>query len=415
MYQVGGWLDLLRDRQRPRAAVVSRRIPLNVIILGLTSLFTDISSEMVVSILPLYLVGFLRLSPVQFGLVDGLYQGVSALVQLASGVMSDRWQRYKTVAGAGYALSAAARVGLLITTAWMGITGLLTIDRLGKGIRTAPRDALISLSVERQHLGVAFGVHRAFDAFGAMLGPIVAFLILRRLPGGFDVVFVASLAAAVIGLALFGLYVEDKRPAVEPVQSFRVASGRAVTLLREPQFRRLVLAALLLGVMTISDAFVYLALSEGGHVSAGAFPLMFVLTSAVYLLLAVPIGRIADRAGRFATFVAGYIALLPLYMILSLSSGLWPVVAAVALLGFFYASTDGVLMALGSGMVRDDLRTTGLAVLTTVVAVARLSASLIFGAGWDRLGLQPTLLLFSFGLAVAIGAVAALRPRSEPE
>ena len=147
MYNIGGWLNLLSPRGlRGVQAGVSR----NVLMLGLTSLFTDISSEMVVSVLPIYLVTFLRLSPVQFGLIDGLYQGVAALVQLAGGVIADRWRRHKEVAWVGYAGSAVSRLGLLATTAWTGIAGFLVIDRLGKGLRTAPRDALISLSVPKE-------------------------------------------------------------------------------------------------------------------------------------------------------------------------------------------------------------------------------------------------------------------------
>src|SRR5437773_9392896 len=185
-----------------RIAGVSR----NVVNLGLTSLFTDISSEMVSTVLPLYLIFFLKFTPFQFGMLDGLYQGGAALIRLIGGVAADRSQRYKQVAGLGYALSALSKIGLLFGAA--GGPGLLAaslfVDRTGKGIRTAPRDALISLSSEPGNLGMSFAVHRALDTCGAMIGPLVGFALLALIPNGFDVIFVASLCVALVGLGVLG-------------------------------------------------------------------------------------------------------------------------------------------------------------------------------------------------------------------
>ena len=149
MYPVGSWLRFLNFLRRgdshssaTAAPLISPAIRGNVIFLGLTSLLTDVSSEMVISVLPIYLITILRLSPAQFGLIDGLYQGVAALVQLASGILTDRWRKYKEVAGAGYALSAVCRIGLLTSGTASGKAAVLVPDRLGKGVRTAPRDAL---------------------------------------------------------------------------------------------------------------------------------------------------------------------------------------------------------------------------------------------------------------------------------
>ena len=151
--------------------------------LGWTSLFTDVSSEMVASVLPLYLVLHLGMSPLAFGVVDGLYQGAAALVRVAAGILSDRWRRYKAIAVTGYALSAACRFFILLAGAsWSSITAIIVADRIGKGIRTAPRDALISQRTESSQLATAFGVHRALDAAGAMFGPVVAFVLLAALP-----------------------------------------------------------------------------------------------------------------------------------------------------------------------------------------------------------------------------------------
>jgi MFS family permease len=412
MYNVGGWLSLLTSRRLPG---VQSGISRNVLLLGLTSLFTDISSEMVVSVLPIYLVTFLRLSPVQFGLIDGLYQGVAALVQLASGVVADRWQRHKEVAWVGYAGSALSRLGLLATTAWTGIAGVLVIDRLGKGLRTAPRDAMISLSVPKEHLGSAFGVHRAMDAMGAMLGPILAFVILAGLPGAFDVVFVTSFLVALIGLAVLGLFVESRSTDVEPSSmTVAAAAGAIWQLLRTPAFRHLVIGTLILSVMTMSDAFVYLVLQRQMNFAAGSFPLLYVVTSLGFLVLAIPVGRIADRIGRFRVFVAGYGVLLFLYALLIWAPPtLGVLIIVILLLSAYYAATEGVLMALGSAVLPDHVRTTGLAVLTMATALARLAASVFFGFVWMRFGIQPAVSIFMVGLATAIAVTLLAMPRAE--
>lgn len=414
MYNIGGWLTLLSSRE---AKAVQSGISRNVLLLGLTSLFTDISSEMVVSVLPIYLVTFLRLSPVQFGLIDGLYQGVAALVQLAGGVIADRWRRHKEVAWLGYAGSAASRLGLLATTAWTGIAGFLVIDRLGKGLRTAPRDALISLSVPKEKLGTAFGVHRAMDAMGAMLGPILAFVILTWLPGAFDVVFVTSFLVALIGLAVLGLFVENRVSTAALTESDRRATGATVMqLLAAPDFRHLVVCTLVLSLMTMSDAFVYLVLQRQLNFAAGSFPLLYVLTSLGFLLFAIPAGRIADRAGRFPVFVCGYAVLILMYaLLLWAPPSFFVLVLVIVLLSAYYAATEGVLMALGSAILPESVRTTGLAVLTTATAVARFGASLVFGVVWTRVGVRPAVSFFMVGLLVAIAIAYFALPRTERE
>ncbi len=201
-------------------------VPRNVVVLGLTSFFTDISSEALTAVLPLYFVLELRMTPLQFGLLDGLYQGASAMVRVAGGLVADARGRCKPVAFVGYALSAFCKLGLLLVgSAWAPIAALLMIDRLGKGIRTAPRDALITHSSEPSRLGAAFGLHRTMDTAGAALGPVVAFAVLTAAPGAYDAVFVVSLAVALVGLAILGLFVEDRR--ARPERAVAGASARA--------------------------------------------------------------------------------------------------------------------------------------------------------------------------------------------
>src|SRR5688500_4463991 len=388
----------------------------NVVFLGLTSLFTDVSSEMVSAVLPVYLMFYLRLSPLEFGLVDGLYQGVAAVVRVAGGLAADRWRRHKEVAAFGYALSAACKLAFLAAgSAWAALATVVVLDRTGKGVRTAPRDALISLSAPRAALATAFGVHRAFDTGGAMLGPLVAFGLLALLPGAFDAIFVVSFCLAVVGLGVLVLFVEN-HPLADP-GSARVPSLRAaLELLAAPRFRALVLAGAVLSLATISDGFVYLTLQRRLSFGVGYFPLLYVATALVYLLLAIPAVRPAPRVGRGRVFVGGYALLLAVYAVLLLPTTELPLLfGCLALLGAYYAATDGVLMALASAVLPADLRTSGLALLTTATGLARLLASVLFGALWTWGGVQSAIILYLGALAVAILLTIVVLARTRDE
>jgi MFS family permease len=384
----------------------------NVIGLGFTSLFTDISSEMVSAVLPMYLVLFLKLSPLQFGLIDGLYQGVGALVKLGFGFAADRLGRHKEVAFLGYALSAVCKVGLLaVGSAWGLLSAVVIVDRTGKGIRTAPRDALISLSTDKSLLGLAFGVHRALDTIGAMIGPLIAFGLLALLPNAFDAVFVASLSFALIGLGVLGLFVENRavRLPGAPKPSLRAAVG----LLEGRQLRALIIAGSLLGLATISDAFLYLGLQQRLSFSSGLLPLLYVVTSLIYFVLAVPLGRLADVYGRGKVFIAGYALLIVVYAMLLLPTvGVAELIVCLVLFGAYYAATDGVLMALASPMLPLDLRTSGIALLTTAISLTRLFASVAFGALWTWWGIESAVAVYLAGLIASILAAMVLFSRA---
>lgn len=366
-------------RQAP-AAGGTGRIAANVLALGAVSLLTDISSEMVTAILPLYLVLGLGFSPLQFGVLDGIYTGVTALVRVAGGHAADRWQRRKLVAGLGYGISALGKLGLLAAGTSAGAMGLvLAGDRTGKGLRTAPRDALITLSSEPSALGRAFGVHRAMDTVGAFLGPLAAFCLLWTLPARYDAVFVVSFCFAAVGFLVLVLFVRDHRDVLPRVAvSLRSAFG----LLRSRPFRRVCLVACGLGLLTLGDGFVYLLLQKKLNVEVAYIALLPLGTAGVYLLAAVPIGALADRVGRWRIFLAGHLALLGAYLLFVGASGI-PLLAGVLLLhGLFYACTDGVLMAVAGPLVPEELRTSGLALLQTGQVLARACSSVLFGALW---------------------------------
>ncbi|MEU1465746.1 MFS transporter [Streptomyces sp. NPDC005727] len=397
---------------RRRAAVAP-----TVLALGTVSLVTDVSSEMVTAVLPLYLVAGLGLSPLGFGLLDGIHNGFSALVRLVGGHLADRGGgRHKWVAGLGYGVSALCKPLLLVAHSLTPIGMVLAADRTGKGLRTAPRDALISLSSTPETRGRAFGVHRAMDTAGALLGPLAAFLILRATVDGYDAVFTVSFCVAVTGVLVLVLFVPGGGPAgPAPAPAERPTVRAALDLLRRRDLRRVTVCALLLGLATVSDSFVYLLLQRRLGVPDRWFALLPLGTAAAFLLLAMPLGRLADRVGRWAVFLAGHAALLLCYALLLTS---WHGTAlpylVLALHGAFYAATDGVLMAAASDGVPEALRSSGLAVVQTGQALARFACSLLFGAAWTVWGDRAALAGATVALAGCAAFSLTLRPGSTP-
>jgi MFS family permease len=400
--------DKPAGRTAPRGSTATRPpVGRVVITLGLVSMLTDVSSESVSAILPLYLTAVVGLTPVAYGLIDGLYQGVSALVRLGGGWLADASDRPKWVAFLGYGLSAVARVFLLFASGAAGIAAVVTADRIGKGIRTAPRDAMISTATPTEHLGRAFGVHRMLDTIGAALGPLIAFALLWLVPGGYSVVLVVSLAFAIAGVALLGLLGPD-------VRTRRDAAARNGPTpppfrwrdLTDARLRPLLVVAGVLGLLTIGDGFIYLALLDHGGVNVAWFPLFYVGTNVAYLVLAVPVGRLADRVGRARTLVVGHLALVGAYLCAVLpTSTAAATVGTLLLLGTFYAATDGVIAAVAGRLVPVQARSSGIAAAQTVVALARMLASAGFGVLWLLLG--PTVAMATVAILLVLAVLAA--------
>lgn len=386
-------------------------------------MLTDISSESITAVLPLYITGYLGMSTVAFGFLDGLYQGVSALVRIAGGYTSDRLDRPKRVAFVGYALAAVARVGLLFASGFGTLTAVISADRIGKGIRTAPRDAVITASSRPEDLGASFGVHRTLDNIGAAVGPLLAFLILLLIPDGYGTIFVASLGFAVIGVTVLGLFVPDVRtrpfaPRHQARQARTARTARAVPAPR-PKFdwgvvtsgpmRRVLAAAGVLGLLTIGDGFVYLVLQARSDFATQWFPLLYVGTNIAFLALAIPLGRLADRVGRARVFVYGHVGLLGAYLVAALPmDDALATVLCLAFLGGFYAATDGVLAALAAQLTTPETHGTGIAAAQTVVALSRFASAAVFGILWHLVGRETSMFIVSGMLVVAIPLIVVL-------
>ena len=417
----------------PRGTKTANKVSSVVISLGIVSMLTDVSSESVSAILPLYVTGVIGLSTVAYGFLDGIYQGVSAFVRLGAGWAADRGDQPKWVAFSGYGLAAVARIFLLFTTSFAGLTAVLTADRLGKGIRTAPRDALITASSKPGNLAASFGVHRALDNTGAAIGPLLAFVILLLIPNGFSTVFVVSLAFALVGVAVLGIIVPNVRTrstaVIDPEASgeeaasaiaasasaadrVAVARPRARDRWRElnnPGLKRLLIVAGLLGVLTIGDGFIYLVLQNRSAFAAQYFPLLYVGTNVAFLAFAVPVGRLADRFGRARVFVAGHVLLLAAYISATVPlTGAAITILCLVLLGGYYAATDGILSVLATQFTTSETRATAIGGAQTVVAVARFISSAGFGILWFAVGREWSMAIVSIAIAIAIPIVAVI-------
>jgi hypothetical protein len=377
-----------------------------------------------------YLTLVLGLTPIQYGLIDGLYQGVTAAVRIVGGIAADLTRRPKAVAVVGYGLSCVCKLLFLPAHSFFAVSAVLAVDRTGKGLRSAPRDAMIADSAEPASLGYSFGVHRAMDTAGALGGPLIAFGILALLADAYDAIFVLSFSLAAIGVAILVLFVPgrlrsaraaapgpEETAASAPGGSDNAEAGQPANrkgalrrtlreftgLTRGSAYRRLLAVGALLSLTTISDGFVYLTMKERVGIGAAMFPLLFVGTAAIYLVLAIPFGRLADRVGRGRVFLGGHaLAVLGYLALWLLPPGPVLVAAVLALVGAYYAATDGVLPALTAPLVPDRVRASGIAGIQTVMAVGSLASAALFGVIWSQFGRQSAVAVFAAGLAVAI-------------
>ncbi|QUF06601.1 MFS transporter [Actinosynnema pretiosum subsp. pretiosum] len=376
---------------------VKGRVPGTVFALGAVSLLTDVSAEMVTAFLPAYLLFTLQMSYAQFGVLDGLYTGATAVLRLVGGHLSDKTQRHKAVAVFGYGLSAVTKLVFpAVGASAFGIGATMAADRAGKGMRTAPRDALISLSTPPDRLGAAFGLHRTMDTAGALLGPLVTFLLMTNIGIVAGPVFAVSACFAFVGVIVLVAFVREHRAAkpAGPSPSFRAGVG----LLRDARYRRVAVGAGLLGLATLSDAFVFILVQKATGIPQGLLPLLPLGTALVFLVAATPMGRLSDRVGSWNVFLGGHVLLLVVYLLLLVpGSGYVGAGVALVLHGLFYACSDGVLSARVSPLVPESLRASGLAVVQTGQALTRTVSSVGFGV----------LLQFAvFGVAVWTAIVA---------
>jgi len=371
----------------------------NTYLLALSSLFSDISTEMLYPVLPVYLTQMLHATGGVIGLIDGFAQATQNIVQGFSGTFSDRLQRRKSVALAGYFLAAIAKPLMGFSTVWQGVFGARLLDRLGAGIRSAPRDALIASSVERKDRGRAFGLEGFGDNAGAFLGPLLAVSLLYVLHIGMRPIFYLAIIPGL--LAFFMVLLVKEHPTAT-----KAASKISFGLGQFPKsYWRYLLVTALFGIGNSSNAFLILRTREIG-IPLETTILIYAAFNLVAALISYPAGTFSDSWGRKTILLAAFVIFLIVYLGFALTQN----VLLIGALFVFYGLYQGIFRAVGKALaldfVPDHLRASGVGWYSTTVGLLQLLASIVAGTLWDRLG---HVAVFYYGAVFAtVGSIALL-------
>jgi len=372
-----------------------RRLPRSVWLIGLISLLNDTASELVYPLLPLLLVGVLGAGPRILGLIEGLAEALSALLKLASGVLSDRRGRSKPWIVSGYALAAVARPLMALAGHWSAVFGLRVLDRVGKGLRSAPRDALLAASVDTGQRGLAFGLHRAMDNLGAVLGPLLAWLLLGAGVGVSELFLWTGVAgAACVGMALL----LQEPPATAPVERMRI-DWRWSRL--PPRLRRYLLVLALFQLGNSANLFLLLRANELGTPDA-TVALYWALASGVAVVFGLPASRWSDRIPRQRLLIAGWLLYAGLYLGFGLANDSAALPWLFAGFGLYLALTEGAEKALVADLA-STARGTAYGWFHLISGLTLLPASAMMGVLWQAVGALP-----AFCVAAALALAAAL-------
>ncbi|MCG3206718.1 MAG: hypothetical protein FOGNACKC_00317 [Anaerolineae bacterium] len=392
------------------------RLPPNVWVLTLTSLLTDISSEMLINVLPLFLANVLGVRTTVIGLIEGIAETTASLVKLYSGALSDRWQKRKRLAVLGYGLSALSKPFLYFAGSWGWVLGVRFADRVGKGIRTAPRDALLAGSVQPNQRGLAFGLHRAGDTAGAFIGLALATLIiwatqtnaLSLSRQSFQWLVVASIIPAALSVLVLALGAKEielpqARPGAPTLQRrWQALDGR---------FRAFLGVMVLFTLGNSADAFIILRGQERGLSVLGVMGMLLTF-NAVYSLLSGPLGSLSDRIGRPRLILSGWLLYSLIYLGFAAAQTGWQVWLLFGVYGVFYAATEGTAKALVADLVPAEYRGTAYGLFHAGVGLAVLPASVVAGLLWQGLGPWPGFgpaAPFLFGAAMALLAAVLFK------
>ena len=349
----------------------------NIILLGLVSLFTDISTEMVYPVLPLYLSSVMGATPAIIGIIEGIAESLASIVKLFSGIIADKYGSKKRLAFFGYASSPLNKIVILLSVTWSGVLTARIIDRFGKGIRTAPRDALIAESAEKSRLGTAYGLHKGLDLLGTAAGILLAWFILSIGDSEYKRIFIYSLVPACIGLVIM-VFVKDKHR--EPAKKAPAFNWKNLD-------RRLKLFLVCTFVFTLgnsSNTFILLRASHAGFSPEGAILLYFIY-NITGSLLSFPAGSLSDKIGRKNMLCAGYLLYGMVYLGIGLLSHTTAFVVLFVIYGFYTALTTGVERALIADIAPEAHRAGALGLHAAVVGLGLLPASIIAGVLWQRL------------------------------
>ena len=382
----------------------------NVFFLGLVSFFNDFSAEMVQSVMPVFLTTVLGAPAFLVGVLEGVADALASTLKVFSGWFSDRIGKRKLPAVLGYVLSVGVRPFLALVTNFSQVFSLRIIDRIGKGFRDAPRDALISESIEPSEYGKSFGLHRALDTVGATVGPLCAFFLLPILNHSYQALF---LVAFVVGLGAIASFAFVKDPLAQlPRQSSGQAGARAGKLppprldgrlfKTNKRFILIVGSIFVFGMGTLPIVLLLLKAREVG-LPAGSLPLVYFVYSLSFVLGAVPLGKLADKIGEGRVIVGGFVASLVAYLGLAGTNDMVLTILLFALLGLYAAATDGVERALAAKHLNRDILASGQGFMNMAVGFSSLVAGVVGGFLWTRFG--STVALDYAGVMSLVGLV----------
>jgi len=374
----------------------------NIFFLGMVSFFTDISTEMVYPLIPLYLTAVFGATPAMIGFIEGVAESLASLLKVYSGYVSDRFQHKKAIAFAGYFAGIVYKLALIVATSWGGILFARIIDRFGKGVRTAPRDVLVSESADKDKMGNAFGLHKALDTAGAALGILFTFLLLGGGDGSYEykTLFGISIVPAVLGLCMF-FFIKEKRGAREQkkwmpfFKSFGGLSG---------QLKLYLLVVLLFTLGNSSDAFLLLKAKDVGFDSQSVILLYFIFHVAA-AALSLPLGGLSDKIGRKKLLVSGYFVFATVYFGFAAAFSKPFMYLMFILYGVHTAMIAGVERAYVAEIAPPELKGTMLGLQSTVAGIALLPASIVTGALWSAFG---SVVPFAYGAMLSAAAAVVL-------
>jgi len=364
-----------------------RSLPRNVWAVSLTSFFMDISSEMVINLLPLFLSSVLGIKTNIIGLIEGIAEATASLLKVFSGWLSDKLRARKWLAVAGYGISTLAKPFFYWANSWGAVAGVRWADRVGKGVRTAPRDALVADSIEERHRGLAFGLHRAADTGGAVLGLIIALLVVwtAQASGGdlkertFRTIVLISLIPAALAVLSLAIGARDV-----PVTRQRELPRFAFKSLGKP-FMAFMIIVGIFDLGNSSDAFLVLRAQERGLSVIGVLA-MLITFNLIYTLISTPAGALSDRIGRRKIIVGGWLVYAAIYLGFALAGKGWHVWVLYAIYGLYYGLAYGTTKAMVADIVAAEVRGTAYGTYNAVLGVLDFPASLIAGILWQGVG-----------------------------
>ena len=386
---------------------VRRRLPRNVWIVTATSFLMDISSEMIMNLLPLFLFNVLGVRTAAIGAIEGVAESTASLLKMFSGWLSDKMGKRKSLAVIGYAVSTVVKPFLYLATTWGGVLAVRFGDRVGKGIRTAPRDALVADSVDKSQRGIAFGLHRAGDTAGAVVGIGIALLILLATQrgsvelsrGSFQFVVLASMVPAILAVLVLALGAKETK-----IEGARARPPRLSLAGFDRRFKYFLLVIVVFTLGNSSDAFLILRAQNAGLTVPGVLGMMLTF-NLVYALVSSPVGALSDRFGRRRFLVVGWLLYAVVYLGFAKATAGWHTWALMGVYGLYYGMTHGVAKAFVADLVPPERRGTAYGIYSAAVGVMALPASLIAGVLWQGVGAWGG---FGPGAPFLVGSALAL-------